>query len=557
MFGFERELQYLVAGVTMSALLLNPHFACAFTEGENLPVLKPVAENAQGIDLPAGHRGVRDFVKTLRSQPSAYVRVNPATGSVATVMGKLSPVTRGTPESLAVAFLAGQLGLPTGGATAKVGNASHTLVQSRTLISKGTHHVEFVHQVNGVPVEGEEVRVHVADSGEVVALTGTYHPAAVVTEAATVNAPAAIRIAQQSLGVTALREAATVRTVYVPLNGQLTLAHVASLPAEKPLGDFEVMVSTTGKVLGGENLLCSATGEGKVYIHSPVTGDPQTVTLKNLDNSQGLNGKYATIINAQQAAAVSADRKYNYAPDDTHFDEVMMYFHLDRVHDYFNFLGYHDRDKPIKASVHYGKDYDNAFFSPMSDSLAFGDGKRLNDLAKEDNVAYHEYTHAVSQTIVKLRGEEGGAMNEGYSDYFAGSMNNEPKIGVWAVKKMNRPFMRNMDNKKHYPEDIGHEVHKDGEIWGAVCWDVRKELGPNLADLIIHKSRYHLGSVTNFKSGLDGCLAADRELNAGANAAKIKAIFNARGIKGSSLVGGPDLNQLSRALNFGELFGGE
>jgi Zn-dependent metalloprotease len=558
MLGFEREVQYLVAGVTMSALLLNPHFACAVTEGAPQTTLKPLALSPQGVDLPAGHRGVRDFVKKLRGQNGSYLRVNPETGSVATILGQFPAVTRGTPENVAVAFLASQLGLPTGGATAKTGTAVHTLVPSRTLESKGTHHVEFVHQVNGVPVDGEEVRVHVADSGDVVGMTGTYHPAAVATETATVDATEAIRIAQQSLSVSAVRAAATSRKAYVTVEGQLTLAHIVPIPAEQPLGDFEVVVSAaSGKLLGGENLLCSANGEGKVYIHSPVQGEPQTVQLKYLDNSKGLVGSYANIVNGKGAGALADDRKYNYAPDNTHFDEVMMYYHINRCHDYFNFLGYHDRDKPIKCTVHYGTDYDNAFFSPMSDSLAFGDGKKLNNLSKEDNVAYHEYTHAVSRTIVNLRGEEGGAMNEGYSDYFAGSMNNDSKIGVWVMKKLNRPFMRDMNNKKHYPEDIGHEVHKDGEIWGGVCWDLRKELGANLSDMIIHKSRYNLGSTTNFKTGLDGCLAADRQLNGGANAAKITSIFNARGIKSASFRGGPDLTLLTRQFAFGELFGEE
>src|SRR5205807_693568 len=136
----------------------------------------------------------------------------------------------------------------------------------------------------------------------------------------------------------------------------------------------------------------------------------------------------------------------------------------------------------------------------------------LNDLSKEDNVAFHEYTHAVSHYVTGFGGAEGGAMNEATSDYYAGTINNDSKIGAWAMHKLGKPWMRNMDNKKHYPEDIHHEVHADGEIWGGTLWDIRNALGASTADKTIFKGMHYYGSKPDFAKAASSIIQADKDL---------------------------------------------
>jgi Zn-dependent metalloprotease len=528
-------------------------------------LLAAIPEPDPGIELASDHAGVRALVAGVSRSPRTYVSLEPGSGAVATMLGDLAPSRASRPEDAAASFVTGRLGLPlvvrdpAAAAANLQDRATDGLALLRVRTSLASSHVTFAHVVSGLPVRGEEVEVHVASDGRVTALSGSFHPypadaAAAAAGGGSIDRGAAIAAAAAHLGVRALRAAATSRRVWIPAAGRLVLAHEVRLPAGEPLGDFEVAVDArTGAVIGGEDQLCFATGEGKVYPHSPLDNDLIHVSLGNLNALEALSGKYVKIANGAADDASAADGKYVYDPGDTHFAEVMMYHNLSKVHSYFKTLGFSGRDRPTKATVHYGHDYDNAFYSPMTDSLAFGDGKKLNNLSLEDNVALHEYTHAVNRVITSLGGGEGGAMNEAFADYFAGTINGDSRIGVWAMAKMGKPWMRNMANDKHYPEDIVHEVHRDGEIWGGACWDLRKALGARTADRVLFKSLYFLPSRPTFVKAAEAVLAADRELFSGRNQDKIREVFAARGIR---VTGRPRVRALARQALFLDLVGG-
>jgi len=247
-------------------------------------------------------------------------------------------------------------------------------------------------------------------------------------------------------------------------------------------------------------------------------------------------GKWANITNEDsEPAAADASGNYIFAPENTHFDEVNAYYHVNKIHDFFkNNYGFSGLDRSMPVTVHYGEAYDNAFFSPMSGSIAFGDGNKLNDLAKEESIIYHEYTHAVTNAMVQMPYKsESGAMNEAFSDYFSCTITGDPYVGEWALAKMNRPYLRTMVNKAHYPEDIHNEVHYDSIVYAGALWDIRSELGENTSNKIIHFSRNYLKGISSpkFTDGVKALISADKEYFRGINSSKIKAIFEARGIK--------------------------
>ncbi|TPW08855.1 MAG: matrix-associated zinc metalloprotease FibA, partial [bacterium] len=205
--------------------------------------------------------------------------------------------------------------------------------------------------------------------------------------------------------------------------------------------------------------------------------------------------------------------------------------------------------------VHVGDQYDNAYFSPWEGTLNFGDGNRLNDLAKDATVAYHEYTHAVTSDIVYLvySGESGG-LNEGYSDYFAGTLTEDPAVGRYSAARLPNGWIRNMDNKLHYPEDSGDEPHKAGALWGGCIWDIRKALGAEVSDKLIHQSRYYLpGSRATFADGYQGILKADQTLFGGSHAEAITQAMTARGIVKPAATG--SVLDLQRVIKFQALHG--
>ena len=80
---------------------------------------------------------------------------------------------------------------------------------------------------------------------------------------------------------------------------------------------------------------------------------------------------------------------------------------------------YDGQGAAVVASVHYQRDYDNAFWD--GDQLVFGDGdgKVFDRFTKPVDVLGHELSHAVTQFTANLtyRGQS-GALNESISDVF-------------------------------------------------------------------------------------------------------------------------------------------
>ena len=93
---------------------------------------------------------------------------------------------------------------------------------------------------------------------------------------------------------------------------------------------------------------------------------------------------------------------------------------LGHTYDYFlNMLGRNSLDGqggPLHAAVHYGQNYDNAFWDGRY--MVFGDGL-LMDRLTELTVAAHELTHGVTEVEAQLfYYKQSGALNEHVSDVF-------------------------------------------------------------------------------------------------------------------------------------------
>ena len=107
------------------------------------------------------------------------------------------------------------------------------------------------------------------------------------------------------------------------------------------------------------------------------------------------------------STASSSDRNYNYASiNDTRLEEVMAYYHLNRMHDTLkSTFGFSSLDNQMPMVVN-AQDpdypwigYDNAFYSrddnfSSTGYVLFGCGNELNNLGLDADVITHEYGHA-------------------------------------------------------------------------------------------------------------------------------------------------------------------
>ncbi len=86
----------------------------------------------------------------------------------------------------------------------------------------------------------------------------------------------------------------------------------------------------------------------------------------------------------------------------------------------FGRTSYDDRGAPVVATVHYGRDYDNAFWDGRQLVFGDGDGQVFERFTKPVDVLGHEFTHAVTQYTSGFDySGQSGALNESISDVFA------------------------------------------------------------------------------------------------------------------------------------------
>lgn len=81
---------------------------------------------------------------------------------------------------------------------------------------------------------------------------------------------------------------------------------------------------------------------------------------------------------------------------------------------------YDGHGAPVSLTVHYGRDYDNAFWDGTQLVFGDGDGRVFGRFTKPVDVLGHELTHAVTEHTAGLRYQgQSGALNESVSDVFA------------------------------------------------------------------------------------------------------------------------------------------
>jgi hypothetical protein len=245
------------------------------------------------------------------------------------------------------------------------------------------------------------------------------------------------------------------------------------------------------------------------------------------------------IQSTQPTPAESSGRDFSFplelgpgAPNPTSFKDAAttnLFYWINRAHDLFYALGFDEEagnfqqdnfgrggvgGDPVLAFSQFGVAandramLDNAFFLTNRDQE---DGSRISvnmflsgsrpdrtfsDGSYDNEVILHEYTHGVSDRLVRqLRSLQGDAMSEGWSDFFALEFllpEGSPVDGVYPIGEYltqsfgtgirTRPYSTNMQvNPLTYAElgrvqASGPEVHDDGEIWMQALWEARASL---------------------------------------------------------------------------------
>lgn len=265
------------------------------------------------------------------------------------------------------------------------------------------------------------------------------------------------------------------------------------------------------------------------------------------------------------------------AEDDGRFAEVMMYHHMQVIHDYFKEIyGLTSRDEPLAAMTNVAisiegcegwTGVENAAYVPQmgldyfvegldvsgirGDAILFS-GTADKNFAFDASVIYHEYTHAMVGAT-RLTGvfldDEGlnslpGALNEAYADYFAATQTEEPTIGRYALEGLAvsdfcgladedagvSNYSRDLRAQRRCPDDLVSEVHADSEIFSSALWAIRERFGKLQGDTIVLYAALELTDKSDFVSAAKRTVDGSGELYGAEAAAAVQAIFDERNL---------------------------
>jgi hypothetical protein len=252
-----------------------------------------------------------------------------------------------------------------------------------------------------------------------------------------------------------------------------------------------------------------------------------------------------------------------------------IFYYVNVAHDYYYNLGFTESaanfqtnnfgkggtgSDAVLAEAQQGLSPNNASFAPTPEGRAprmrigvftMGTPVRTDDLDADYDgmVVIHEYGHGVSNRLVGAATStscliriQSGALGEGWSDYFASSLFDNPVQGGYIAGDAIRGLRRY--SYEGYPftyEDLGngvfgYEVHDDGEIWTGALWDLRKSLGATVTDRLVINGLKATPCNPSMTDARDGIIAADQATNNGANRTAIWTVFARHGL-GYSAVG--------------------
>lgn len=380
----------------------------------------------------------------------------------------------------------------------------------------------------------------------------------------------------------------SLRRIAFPLMDGTALA-AYRIVATTSAGSYDVIVSADSGRMLYRLPLESHLGQARVWPQSPLDGDRELfpfgegwlpdggdTTVGNnadayLDTDQDEQPDRINLEGLSNGRAFSENQIFDF-PSGNGFQNPALYqanavthafYHANAAHDHFYELGFREVDgnfqtnnfgkggsggDAVKLFVQTPAAVGNASFSAPPDGtpgrmrlgvISFG---LFRDLSLNGSTIFHEYAHGVTDRMIGgrlesgclFRGPQGGALAEGWSDYFAASRFNEPIYGEYVNGDSVRGIRRYaLDQMPWRYSDLGNEglqVHADGEILSGTLWDIRTALGAEAADQLIFSALALTPCQPSFVDVRDAILTADQTLNGGANREALWVAFAARGL---------------------------
>ncbi|MCB0856080.1 MAG: hypothetical protein KDD63_27850, partial [Bacteroidetes bacterium] len=274
-----------------------------------------------------------------------------------------------------------------------------------------------------------------------------------------------------------------------------------------------------------------------------------TVILKDItfeDNTFKLIGPYVNITDRSPffiAPATSTDGDFFFTRDQSGFEDVMAYYHIDSMQRYVQKLGFINlQNGPMQVDPHGKSDLDQSVFigNGGNSYILFGDGGV--DDAEDADVLVHEYAHALSYDAAPETnsGTERRGLDEGIGDYSSAiysfdsdSVYGWDKIFNWDGHNEFWSGRKAISHIQYPPSSTS--IYTYGEIWASALMEIRQELGKEVADRLAIQEMYGNFAQMTLTDAAMLYLDAEMALYGGIHSEMISFTFCEKGI-----LSGPD-----------------
>ncbi|SHJ60770.1 M4 family metallopeptidase [Tepidibacter formicigenes] len=456
------------------------------------------------------------------------------------------------------------------------------------LISKKTDNLGYTHiklqqMYKGTPLYGKQYIVHFDKEGSIYAVNGQIDNEIYDKfpkrrrRSLDIGQESAIEIAKSEVNADKIIGEPEVKYYFYELNESYIPVYEVRLGVLEPeAADWHIFIhAKTGAVVNKSNRMATASVKGS---GTGVLGDEKEI---NLDYR---NGKYYMIDDTRdgiQIRTYDASRlpqneywlKY-FLPGDIMYDKdnrldeeeykaaVDAHKYAGYVYDYYkNNFGRNsidDRGMDIVSSVHYGKNYVNAFWYENQMTYGDGDGKTAASLSGALDIVGHEMTHGVTEYEAGLEYEgQSGALNESFSDVFGTLIEFEyqpekadylcgedvwtPDIQGDALRDLQDPgsskaYRKQPSHMNDYVDttDDHGGVHTNSGIPNKAAYLVMDSIGPEKTGQIYYRAlTTYLTNKSNFYDARLALLQSAEDIY-GSNSVEYNAVadaFDSVGIK--------------------------
>lgn len=353
--------------------------------------------------------------------------------------------------------------------------------------SLGMTHIRFNQAVNGIPVEGAEVVVHYNSNNELVSVNGSHVPDAEAEEIDTapgIESANAVETAKNAVHAPAqLEYTPSSELVVFPAEGKNRLAYKVNVNflGDEPGNWFVFVDANNGEVIDQYNALMHADG------HHAAVGTGVLGSLRKIHTTQYKEAKQGMLFELSDTSHAGLEGIFTYDAnngeifknsssswkDEYQRPAVDAHYNSEVVYDYY--LDEHgrnsldDKGMAIKSYVHYGTNYNNAFWNGRQMTYGDGDGLFMVPLSAGLDVAAHEMTHGVITNSANLLYRfQSGALNESFADIFGALIDSEDwELGEDIMgpdaKADGRTSLRSLSDPSKYPVNAAYVPYGNGE----------------------------------------------------------------------------------------------